>query len=68
MKQERWNSEVVEMKQVIVTDEEYEQRLAEIVKILYDEFSQRPKLSQNLDLGMIQQVQEFELERTGTDG
>lgn len=67
MKQKRWNPENVELKLVIVTVEEYEQRLAELGKVFYDHFGQRLKLSEVQSLGMIQEVQEIELKRTGTD-
>lgn len=68
MGQKQWNPEVVKMSEVLISKAEFEQRLAEVVKILYDHYCQRPKLSQVHHLGMIQQVQEIELQRTGTDG
>ncbi len=68
MKQKRWEPEVVEIKTVIVSDEEYGERLAVVGKNIYDHYCQRQKESQNLNLGMIQEVQEMELKRTGTDG
>lgn len=67
MKQKRWNPEKVEMKPVIVTVEEIELKFAGLGKVLYDSICQRLKESQNLRPGTIQQVQEIEPKRTGTD-
>ena len=67
MKQKRWNPEKVELKPVIVTFEELELKFAALGKILYDSICQRLKESQNLHPGTIQQVQEIELKRTGTN-
>lgn len=67
MKQKRWNPEKVELKPVIVTFEEMELKFAGLGKVLYDCLCQRLKESQNLRPGTIQQVQETELKRTGTD-
>ena len=49
---QRWNCKSVEFVTVIKEKVEYEARLAEIAKILYDEFCQRPKIL-NHDLGQI---------------
>lgn len=68
MKQKRWEPEMVKIKTVIVSDDEYSERLAVVGKCIYDHYCQRQKESQNLNLGMIQEVQEIELKRTGTDG
>ncbi len=68
MKRKQWVPEVVEIKAVMVSDEEYSERLAVVGKNIYDHYCQRQKESQNLNLGMIQEVQEMELKRTGTDG
>lgn len=56
---QRWNPKVVELVSKVITDREFEERLAEIGKLLYDELCQRPN-SQSPSLGMI-------LKRTGTD-
>lgn len=56
---QRWNPKVIELVAKVTADREFEERLAELGKLLYDEFSQRLK-SQSPDLGMI-------LKRTGTD-
>lgn len=44
-----------------------EKRIAEIGKTVYDSICQRLKESQNLNPGTIQQVQEAEFKKTGTD-
>lgn len=48
----RWDAKSVEFVIVIKEKNEYEARLAELAKILYDEFCQRPK-SLHHDLGLI---------------
>ena len=55
----RWNPKVIELVAQVTNDREFEERLAELGKPLYDELSQRLK-SQSPSLGMI-------LQRTGTD-
>ena len=48
----RWCPKVVEKYFIEVTETEFSERLADVGKILYDEFCQRPK-SQSPDPGMI---------------
>lgn len=48
----RWCPKVIELVPCIVTDREFEGRLAELGKLLYDGLCQRPK-SLSHDLGMI---------------
>jgi hypothetical protein len=55
----RWSPEVIEFIPFTISDRDFEERLADVAKILYDDFCQRPK-SQDSNLGMI-------LTRTSTD-
>ena len=66
-KPKRWNPETIEINFKTISDADFELRLYELGKLLYDEFCQRPK-SQDPSLGMIQEVHDIELKRTGTDG
>lgn len=56
---QRWNPKVVEVVPVYINESEFKGRLAELGKLLYDEFCQRLN-SQSPSLGMIPK-------RTGTD-
>lgn len=68
MKRKQWVPEVVEIKMVVVSEEEYEERLAVVGKNIYDYYCQRQKNYRSPNPGMIQEVQDNELKRTGTDG
>lgn len=48
----RWSPKVIEICFIEVSDAELSERLADVGKILYDEFCQRPK-SLPIDPGMI---------------
>jgi hypothetical protein len=51
----KWNCKSVEKIFCGIEKDQYDARIAELTKILYDDFCQRPK-SFNHDLGIIQQT------------
>ncbi len=51
----KWNCKVVEKIFCGIEKDQYDARIAELAKILYDDFCQRPK-SFHHDLGIIQQT------------